>query len=294
MRADPPNNRWQIGDIAVTAIVELDLDVPFVGLLPSATPDVVAEEPWMVPRWAADHDRMRLRFQALVVESGETRIVVDTCIGNDKERPGFDFMENLGSNFLSDLDTAGFAPDTIDIVTCTHLHIDHVGWNTRRVDDRWVATFPNARYLFSRVEYEHWLGECANDHMHALPFNDSVQPIVDAGLADLVEPPHELAPGVRLVPTVGHTPGHCSVEIESNGERAVITGDLAHNPIQLARPEIASSADSDQAGSTATRRAFIAATLGTDTLIIGTHFAPPSAGHLREVDGRTQLVPPAD
>ncbi len=272
----------------------MDLPIPFVGLLPAATPDIVAQEPWLVPRWALDHEHMHVRFQALVIESAGRRVVVDTCLGNDKSRPGFDIFDGLQSSFLADLTAAGLGPETIDVVTCTHLHMDHVGWNTRWVDDAWVPTFPEARYLFARVEYDHWLTECEGDHMHALPFQDSVRPVIEAGLVDFVDPPCALATGVRLIPTIGHTPGHCSVEIESQGERAVITGDLAHNPIQLARPEIASSADSDQAGSTATRRAFISETLDTDTLVIGTHFGAPSAGRLRDVDGRVQLVPDND
>ncbi|MEQ8841623.1 MAG: MBL fold metallo-hydrolase [Acidimicrobiales bacterium] len=281
---------WQIGDITVTAIVEMDLPIPFVGLLPTATPDVVSEETWLIPRWAVDDEHMHVRFQALVIESDGRRVVVDTCLGNDKSRPGFDIFDHRQSSFLADLAAAGLDPGTIDVVTCTHLHMDHVGWNTRWVDGAWVPTFPAARYLFSRVEYDHWLAECAGDHMHAMPFQDSVRPVIEAGLVDLVDPPCALASGVRLIPTIGHTPGHCSVEITSQGERAIITGDLAHNPIQLARPEIASSADTDQAGSTATRRAFVAETVGTDTLVIGTHFGAPSAGLLREVDGGVRLV----
>ncbi len=282
---------WRVGDVTVTAIVELDLPAPFSMLLPDATPDVVAEQRWLVPQWAVDTETMVLRMQALVIESGDRRIVVDTCIGNDKSRPGFDFFSDLQTSFLADLSAAGFAPDTIDTVTCTHLHVDHVGWNTQLVDGAWVPTFTNARYLFSRTEYDHWLAECDGDHMHARPFQDSVRPVVDAGLAEFVEPPHQLTDEVSLVPTVGHTPGHCSVLIESHGHRATITGDMTHHPIQLARPELASSADTDQVRSTATRRTFIADVCDTEMLVIGTHFGEPSAGHLRRVDGAVRFVP---
>ncbi|MGI9604115.1 MAG: MBL fold metallo-hydrolase [Acidimicrobiales bacterium] len=281
---------WQIGAVTVTAVVEIDTEVPFAFLLPGATPDVVAAESWVLPHWAVDTETMVLRLQALAVESQDRRIVVDTCVGNNKPRPGLDLFDQLQTSFLDDLEAAGFAPDTIDTVLCTHLHIDHVGWNTRLVDGAWVPTFANARHLFARAEYEHWLAECDGDHMHASSFHDSVRPVVDAGMADFVDPPFHLTDEVSLVPTTGHTPGHCSVLIESDGQRAYITGDMSHHPIQLARPALASSADTDQAGSTATRERFVDEVCDTDTIVIGTHFGAPGAGRLRRVDGGVRFV----
>jgi glyoxylase-like metal-dependent hydrolase (beta-lactamase superfamily II) len=184
------------------------------------------------------------------------------------------------TNFLDALAAAGYTTDDIDIVLCTHLHFDHVGWNTRLVDGAWVPTFPKARYLFGRVEWAHWQ---VTDHSY-INHDETVQPIVDAGLADLVETTHQVCDEIRLTPTPGHTPGHVSVVIESGGERAVITGDMAHHPLQFARPDIGMEADSDGDQAALTRRAFVAERSADGALVIGTHFATPTAGRI-EPDG---------
>ncbi|MEZ5230655.1 MAG: MBL fold metallo-hydrolase [Acidimicrobiales bacterium] len=176
---------------------------------------------------------------------------------------------------------------------CTHLHFDHVGWNTVRVDDRWVPTFPNARYLIAATELDHVRRD---DHMGVL--EPSVQPLLDAGLVDAVATDHRVTSEVRLLPTPGHTPGHVSVTIESAGRRATITGDAVHSPLQFTYPELAASRfDHDSMQSTETRRALIEAHADVDVLVLGTHFAPPAAGHLHTVDGTVrflgQATPPA-
>ena len=168
------------------------------------------------------------------------------------------------------------------MVCCTHLHFDHVGWNTRLESDRWVPTFPNARYLFCRQEYEAFTAEPSG---YALNLDDTVQPVVAAGLADLVEPTHRLTGEVRLVPSPGHSPGHVCVLIESGGERALITGDATHHPVQWAEPDWGMSGDFDGAQGAETRRRLRAEHGGRGTLVIGTHYAAPSAGYVVEADG---------
>src|SRR5690606_26648639 len=180
---------------------------------------------------------------ALVLESQGKVIVVDTCVGS-RPVPGFDNMSNLQLTFLDDLAAAGYPADEVDIVLCTHLHFDHVGWNTRLVDGKWVPTFPNARYLFGRVEYEHWDSGARGV---AVTFGDAVRPVMEAGLAELVEMDHRIADEVWLEPTPGHSPGHVSVRISSRGVDAVITGDMVHHPVQFAAPHWAMSADGDPA-----------------------------------------------
>lgn len=162
---------------------------------------------------------------------------------------------------------------------CTHLHVDHVGWNTMRIEDRWVPTFPNARYLVAEKEFEYWRDQ-EDDELNAQVFADSVAPVFDAGLMELVAPEHRICPEVDFVPTHGHTPGHVSVRIRSQGEEALITGDFVHHPCQLAHPEWASSFDFDEAASTATRHRVFSAYADTPTLIIGTHFAGATAGRI--------------
>jgi glyoxylase-like metal-dependent hydrolase (beta-lactamase superfamily II) len=220
-----------------------------------------------------------MSIHALIVETPDRRIMVDTCLGNDKQRaiPGWHMRTGP---FLRDIAAAGYPRESIDTVLCTHLHVDHVGWNTMRAGDRWVPTFPNARYLMGRTEFEHWSARGAANARGDDPFGDSVKPVFDAGLVDLVASDHAICPEIRLEPTPGHTPGHVSVRISSRGEEALITGDFMHHPCQMARPDWASAADSDPNQARATRRAVLDRCAGTPVLVIGTHFAGPTAGRV--------------
>jgi glyoxylase-like metal-dependent hydrolase (beta-lactamase superfamily II) len=273
--------RWQVGDVTVTSILEFEGPLPAAGLLVGATDEAVAPYDWL-RGWAVDENGgVVLRVHALVVETAGRRIVVDTCVGNDKPR-AIPLMDKMQTTFLADLRAAGFAPETVDTVVCTHLHVDHVGWNTMLVDGAWVPTFPNARYLMVREEVDHWRDavDPAGD-----VFGDSVKPILDAGLADLVEPWHHVAPGVVLEPTPGHTPGHVSVCIRSGDDEAWISGDVMHHPVQCARPEWAAIFDDDPAAAEKTRRALLSRWADDGVLVIGTHFAAPCAGRIvREGD----------
>jgi len=272
--------KWRVGEVTITRILELEATGGTRFILPQATPEVIREIGWLAPHFADETGRLKMSIHALVVETPSRRIIVDTCIGNDKQRE-IPTWSNLQTSFLKDLEAAGFAPESIDTVLCTHLHVDHVGWNTRLVEGRWRPTFPNARYLIGRAEFEYWQAEEADTaHPERSPFHDSVKPVFEAGLVDLVETDHQVCPEVSLEPTLGHTPGHVSIRIRSRGEQALITGDFTHHPCQLARPEWASSADYDQAASTATRRRVYAALEGQPVLVIGTHFASPTAGHI--------------
>ncbi len=276
---------WRIGDVTVTRILELEATGGTRFILPQATPEAVREIGWLAPHFAdAATGKLKMSIHALVVQTPTLRIVVDTCIGNDKQRD-IPAWSGLQTRFLEDLAAAGFPRESIDVVLCTHLHVDHVGWNTMLVDGRWVPTFPNARYLLGRTEFEYWQAEEAQVEDPARsPFHDSVAPVVDAGLVDLVETTHQVCPEVSLEPTLGHTPGHVSVRIKSGGQEALITGDFIHHPCQMTHPEWASAADYDEAASTETRRRMFGALAGTDTLVIGTHFAAPTAGWVEVAD----------
>jgi glyoxylase-like metal-dependent hydrolase (beta-lactamase superfamily II) len=162
-------------------------------------------------------------------------------------------------------------------VMCTHLHVDHVGWNTKLVDGRWVPTFPNARYVFGKTEYEHWREHSGTPDKLAV-FNDSVQPIVDAGRAELVASDARLSDEITLIPTPGHSPGHISLHIRSDGAEALLSGDVAHHPCQMAHLDWSSTADSDPAQSAATRRELFSRFADKDVLVIGGHF---DAGHIK-------------
>ncbi len=266
--------QWKVGDVRITKVVEHELPIPLNGLL-SDVPDRAAERhPWLSPDFLTPDGLAKLSIHGLVIDTGDRRILVDTCVGNLRE--GL-VMPAMPSGFIESLAEAGYALEDIDTVVCTHLHFDHIGWNTRLIDGEWVVTFPQARYLLGRVEYEHWLvtdGEYTTNHA------DTVRPVIEAGAADLVEVDHQICPQVRLTPTPGHTPGHVSVVIESGGERAVITGDMAHHPLQFAEPEIGAPADTDSALGAKTRRLFLADRQRDGALVIGTHFGGPTAGRI--------------
>ena len=267
--------RWQIGDVRVTRVVELTTASLGPYLLPQATPERMLDIPWMQPFIDAE-GKLVLSMHALVLESQQQLIVVDTCIGNDKER-SYPRWNHMQSDFLTRFRELGFDPAAVDVVLCTHMHVDHVGWNTQLVDGAWQPTFPNARYLYAREEYEHWKRE---PQEYGPVFADSVQPIFDAGLADLVSSDHVVNAEVSLEPTPGHTPGHVSVHIRSRGDEAVITGDMIHHPCQIRHPQWSSTADTDADASRVTRNAFLRRYGDASVLIIGTHFATPTAGHI--------------
>ena len=267
--------KWQVGDVKITQVVELTTASLGPYLLPQATPEEIDRLPWIGP-FVDDRQRLVLSIHALVVESGGETLMVDTCIGNGKERtyPAWNRMQR---GFLDDFAAAGFAVDRVDKVMCTHMHVDHVGWNTRLVDGRWVPTFDNADYLFAEEEWNHWRVE---EQEYGPVIEDSVQPIFDAGKAVLVAQDHQVNDEIWFEPTPGHTPGHVSVHIASRGEEAVITGDMIHHPCQIAHPQWSSVADVDPDLSAVTRREFVQRYADRPVLVIGTHFATPTAGRI--------------
>lgn len=276
--------QWRIGAVTVTKVVELEATGGFRFVLPQATREAIGGIDWLKPHFMTDEGRPKTSVHALVVETSTRRIIVDTCLGNDKQGRAVPGWNGLNLPFLHDLTAAGYPPETIDTVLCTHLHVDHVGWNTRLDEGgRWVPTFTNARHLFVRPEYEHWQSvweTAGGEGEHAAVFGDSVRPVDEAGLIDLVDNDHAVCAEVRLVPTTGHTPGHASVLISSDGEEALITGDFLHHPCQLAHPEWAANPDWDQEKSTRTRWETFAWLADRGALMIGTHFAGASAGRV--------------
>jgi glyoxylase-like metal-dependent hydrolase (beta-lactamase superfamily II) len=269
---------WRIGDVTITRIPEVAVEMSLAEFLPEASPAAVApHRSWLEPHFLDADGKFSLSIHGLLVDTGALSILVDTCLG-PHPIPGFGDLSAGADDFLAGLAAAGYPRETIDVVLCTHLHFDHVGWNTIREGDRFVPTFPNARYLFARTEWEHWSNETGG--VYTTTLDATVRPIVAAGLADFVEPDHKLCDEVRLVPTAGHTPGHVSVEIASQGERAWITGDMTHHPVQWAEPDWKMAADLDPEAASATRRRVAGALAGEPVLVIGTHYAPPCAGHL--------------
>jgi glyoxylase-like metal-dependent hydrolase (beta-lactamase superfamily II) len=270
---------WTVGDIRVSRVVEMELPSPGELLLPEATAALVLAHRAELGPHVTDDGWLMVSIHGFVLDTGARRILVDGGVGNGKTRPS-PFFDQLDTGFLDALAGAGYPPDTIDTVVATHLHPDHVGWFTQRVDGQWQPVFPHARHVIPAAEHAHWREhpDIARDGDYMA---DLVAPVVEAGLVDLVEPHHEIAPGIRLLPTPGHSPTHVSVLIESGSGRAVITGDVLHHPVQLLHPELTCVFDHDPAQATATRRAFLERWADGDTLVLGTHFATPAALHVK-------------
>jgi glyoxylase-like metal-dependent hydrolase (beta-lactamase superfamily II) len=268
---------WKVGKVKITKVVELETVGSTRFILPLATNEEIRKLPWLIPHFANEEGWLKMSIHSLVVETPLRRIVVDTGLGNHKQGRNVPTWNNRSGPFLKTLTAAGFPPDSIDTVLCTHLHVDHVGWNTKLVGGKWVPTFANARYVFGRTEYEHWRDH-SDEPSQAAVFNDSVKPIMDAGKAELIPSDHRLSEEITMIPTPGHSPGHMSILIRSGGEEGLLTGDVAHHPCQMAHLDWSSTADSDPVQSAATRRQLFSRFADTATLVIGGHF---SAAHIK-------------
>ena len=286
---------WQVGDVTVTRIVEIWNFTDHINMTMSdATPEEVIALDWLHPHYATPEGQQRMNFQGFVVQAGGRNIVVDSCIGAGRTRD-FDVFCNLPEGFLEDLESLGLTREQVDTVLCTHLHFDHVGWNTWKDPETgtYKPTFPNARYLFGRTEYDAWQNVIRHDGHHTdTHLVECVDPIVELGLADFIEADHEIASGpdwrIFTEPSHGHTPGHVHVCIESRGERAVITGDLMHHPMQCAMPHRTATFDMDKDAGRASRISFVEKYRDSGVVVIGAHFFDPTAGHIETApDGET-------
>lgn len=275
--------KWQIGDIRISKLQEVYYP-EFPGLLPGVTPEMVKSVGWLFPHFVSANGELSLSIHTLIVETPDAKLVVDTCIGNGRNRDPYAVMSMLSTTYLDDMRALGYQPEEIDYVLCTHLHFDHVGWNTRIDNGKWVPTFPNAAYLMAQKDLDFFGSVDAGEtddflQIQRRTYQDSLLPILDAGLGRPIEGPAQVCAGVSLVPSPGHSPGHCSVLIESQGQQALITGDFLHHPIQCWDPELSSDADYDTPAAIVTRRRMFEEYADRPVLIIGTHFATPTAGH---------------
>jgi glyoxylase-like metal-dependent hydrolase (beta-lactamase superfamily II) len=275
--------KLSVGDLTIHRIIEQETTfLPALELLPTLTPDLLAENrPWLLGTGALDtKDMLVLCFQSYVVKTPHHTILIDSCIGNDKPRPlRPNWNMKTDNTYMRMLATAGFAVEDIDFVMCTHLHTDHVGWNTRLDNDRWIPTFPNARYIFGKDEFDYWTEQNATTPAPA--FIDSVLPVVEAKRAEIVRNDYEIGDHLRILPTPGHTPGHVAFTFGRGRDAAVFSGDLMHSPLQTRYPELSVKFDVDPAQAVLTRRGFLERYCDTDTLCCTAHFPSPSMGKIR-------------
>jgi glyoxylase-like metal-dependent hydrolase (beta-lactamase superfamily II) len=288
---------FRIGDMTIHRIVEME--APFMDameFLPGLTPERLEEHrSWLEPAALEPVTRKLIFcFQSYIVRTPHHVVLIDSCIGNDKNRPTRpDWHMKTDQTYLRALASAGIAVEDIDYVMCTHLHPDHVGWNTRLENGRWAPTFPKARYVFSEQELGYWSERNAQTPIPYIV--DSVLPIVAANRADLVRNDHALNDHVRLLPTPGHTRDHFAVLLgksgSTSGPGAVVTGDLIHSPLQARYPEISCKPDFDPQQAATTRRAFLERFCDSGTLCCTAHFPSPSVGHIARWDDGFRCEP---
>jgi glyoxylase-like metal-dependent hydrolase (beta-lactamase superfamily II) len=258
---------------------------------PELTADAIARNlHWLAPQFwiSGPPARIRIWMQTWVLKTPHHTILIDTCNGNHKHRPYFELAHELDTPYLERLAAAGVRPDEVDFVMCTHMHIDHVGWNTRLENGRWVPTFPNAKYLFSRTEYEQFLPENyvgGKPPIFADVFEDSVLPVLQAGLGQLVDGRYELNDLIAMEPAPGHTPGHMIVRAGRAGDVALFVGDALHNPIQIAEPQISTAFCTDPRLAAESRLRILEDCAEHNHLLVPTHFDPPHIGRIRRHPG---------
>ena len=268
----------RLGALEIARVLEDETPIfsPWTMYPDSRPTDLERERGWLMPRFYDERrELLRTSMHSYVLSTAAHTVVIDTCVGNDKPGRRRDHWCESNWPYLDNLAAAGYAPEDVDLVLLTHLHVDHVGWNTRLVDERWEPTFPNARYVFSAIDLaslqaKHAAGE--GQYVHV--FEDSIKPILDAGLADPVSTDHVVEDSIRFEPAPGHTPGQVNVRILSEGAEALVTGDVFHHPIQAAYPGWNSVACEHGPTAGRTRRAVFESLADRDALVLPAHFEP--------------------
>jgi len=278
----------KIGQLQVDLLLESESAFsPLDFVVPGITPEQMeAHAHWLKPAFVTADNRVNMSFHSYILKTPRHTILVDACTGNDKERPLRPTWHRQKFTYIDNMARLGVKPHDIDFVCCTHMHADHVGWNTRLENGHWVPTFPKARYVFANAEYRHW----EKEHRHALAlgldtpnhgsFADSVLPVVDAGLALMVDAGFEFEPGVQLHAAHGHTAGNCLLDVRNQGEHAVFAGDILHTPAQLIDLSLSSRFCHDPVQAARTREAMVHGLADTSTVLFSGHFPSPTAGRI--------------
>jgi glyoxylase-like metal-dependent hydrolase (beta-lactamase superfamily II) len=287
-------DHFRLGPLEISRVEETRTYFDGTMFFPDLTREALEQHrSWLTPHWDYEGHRFPCVFQSFVIKHAHTTILIDTCFGNDKERPDFALAHRLNNPYLERLAAAGVRPEDVDIVLCTHFHPDHVGWNTRLANGRWVPTFPNARYVFSRDEYARFTPDARAKEAPAFleVFEDSVLPVIHSGQADFISGETAIHDYVTAFPTPGHTPGHISIRAQGGADTAMFLGDVIHNPIQMAVPELNSSFCEDQAMARVTRRRILEAAAEGNHLLVPGHFIAPHVGRVREAGNGFDFLP---
>jgi glyoxylase-like metal-dependent hydrolase (beta-lactamase superfamily II) len=281
----------QLGPVSIARVVEIPRSTyPTAQMLPDSTPEAIARHHgWLKPDfWDDASGDLGSRIQTFVVRTPEHTVLIDTGVGNDKMRTANPLWNQRQSSYLDDLRAAGVAPEQVDYVLCTHLHVDHVGWNTRLVEGRWVPTFPRAKYVMCGEEWQFWKYESEAGREEYGCIADSVWPVMEAGQAVLADDDYAIGDFLRFEPSRGHTPGHVSVRLITSAGQAVFSGDLMHRTVQVAEPQWSSCFCYDRAHAAKTRREFIERHADSGTLILPAHF--PRPGYVVRAGGSHRFV----
>lgn len=287
---------FTVGDIQITQVIEWEGALPGPDTILAGYQKQVFDRylSWLAPDYYnAATGELRLVVQCWLLKAGGRTILWDTGTGNHKNRPNFPVFHMLDLPFLEELAKAGAKPEEIDTVICSHLHLDHAGWNTKLEQGTWRPTFPNARYIFPQVDFDFWnpanahkVGKQVGEQVNEGVFEDSVEPIAKEGLVDFVEGIQEIGDGLRLEPAPGHTPGQMRLHVDSKGEKAILTGDVLHHPIQVYEPTWCSNFCEDPAIARTTRLEVLGQCADQGALLLPAHFPGLNAVHIaRDGDG---------
>lgn len=286
-------DRFTVGNAEIRRVEELRAPLPLAMFDPGGEL-IQRNAHWLFPQWGDADGNWDMVVQSWIVVVDDRVVVVDPCVGNGRPLPDFPLFDRLDTPFIERFAATGIRPEEVDGVFCTHLHSDHCGWNTTLRDGRFVPTFPKARYFMAQREFDRW--DYRRPDYHPVPANEgvferSVLPVLEAGLAELIEGHHRISPSLEVEPAPGHTLGHTVLHLASAGRDAWFTGDVFHHPIELIHPEIDANTCDDFSQTIVTRRRLIERFIERGALVIPAHFAAPHVGYLREDNGERRFEP---
>ena len=293
---NPNNDSCNIGNLIVSRVVDLER-VPFAAELvfPDSNPTVIKQLSKQVglQHFADITLDLLLSFHSFLIQTKQYNILVDACCGNEKNRPTRPAWHQRNGPFLDNLAICGITPSDIDFVLCTHLHADHVGWNTKLINGEWVPTFPNAQYLFAKKELDYWSAESQRNPSEPImygSYDDSILPVIKSGQALLVDSDHTIEEGVQLEAAYGHTPGNVIINIESEGDQAILCGDVIHHPLQLLKPTWSTNFCYDPELSRQTRLNLLDRCAGSNIALLPAHFHSPDYGYIERHEDTYKLT----